>query len=135
MQSNGTLTSPIQVGAVRSTQNLFADPQAAFRAFRNARPGETGPRNNFRLPLYSNLDLGLSKSFNMPYGENHKLQIRWEVFNVANFQSFNNGGESRATYGLPQDPNLGTAPSNFGRIFTSIQGSPRAMQFGLRYSF
>ena len=135
VQSNGTLTRAIRVGAVRSTQNLFDDPQAAFRAFRNARPGETGPRNNFRLPLYSNLDLGLSKSFSMPYGENHKLQIRWEVFNVANFQSLNNGGESRATYGLPQDPNLGTAPSNFGQIFTDIQGSPRAMQFGLRYSF
>lgn len=135
VQSNGTLTSPIQVGAVRSTQNLFSDPAAAFRAFRNARPGETGPRNNFRLPIYSTLDLGLSKSFSMPYGENHKLQIRWEVFNVANFQSFNNGGESRSTYGLPQDPNLGTAPDNFGQIFTSIQGSPRSMQFGLRYSF
>ena len=135
VQSNGTLTRAIRVGAVRSTQNLFDDPQAAFRAFRNARPGETGPRNNFRLPLYSNLDLGLSKSFDMPYGENHKLQIRWEVFNVANFQSLNNGGESRATYGLPQDPNLGIAPSNFGQIFTDIQGSPRAMQFGLRYSF
>ncbi len=135
VQSNGTLTRAIRVGAVRSTQNLFADPEAAFRAFRNARPGETGQRNNFRLPLYSNLDLGLSKSFNMPYGENHKLQIRWEVFNVANFQSFNNGGESRSTYGLPQDPELGTAPSNFGKIFTDIQGSPRSMQFGLRYSF
>lgn len=135
VQSNGTLTRAIRVGAVRSTQNLFADPEAAFRAFRNARPGETGQRNNFRLPLYSNLDLGLSKSFNMPFGENHKLQIRWEVFNVANFQSFNNGGESRSTYGLPQDPELGGAPSNFGRIFTDIQGSPRAMQFGLRYSF
>ena len=135
MQSNGTLTSPIRVGAVRATQNIFDDPQAAFRAFRNARPGETGPRNNFRLPGYSSLDLGLSKSFGMPYGENHKLQIRWEVFNVANFQSLLNGGESRSTYGLPQDPNLGTAPSNFGQIFTDIQGSPRSMQFGLRYSF
>lgn len=135
VQSNGTLTTPIRVGTVRSTQNLFSDPQAAFRAFRNARPGETGPRNNFRLPGYSSLDLGLSKSFNMPYGENHRLQIRWEVFNVANFQSLLNGGESRATYGLPQDPNLGTAPSNFGQIFTDIQGSPRSMQFGLRYSF
>ena len=135
VQSNGTPIAPIRVGAVRSTQNLFSDPQAAFRAFRNARPGETGPRNIYRLPLYSNLDLGLSKSFAMPYGENHRLQIRWEVFNVANFQSLRNGGESRATYGLPQDPNLGTAPSNFGQIFTDIQGSPRAMQFGLRYSF
>ncbi len=103
-QSNGTQIAPIQVGLVRSTQNLFADPQAAFNAFRNARPGETGQRNNFRLPGYSSLDLGLSKSFKMPYGENHKLQIRWEVFNVMNYQYLTNGGEDRTTYGLPQDP-------------------------------
>lgn len=134
-QSNGTQIAPIQVGLIRSTQNLFADPQAAFKAFRNARPGETGERNNFRLPGYSSLDLGLSKSFGMPYGENHRLQIRWEVFNVFNYQYLTNGGETRTTYGLPQDPKLSTAPSNFGKIFTSIQGSPRAMQFGLRYSF
>ena len=134
-QSNGTQIAPIAVGLVRSTQNLFADPQAAFHAFRNARPGETGQRNNFRLPGYSNLDLGLSKSFKMPYGENHKLQIRWEVFNVLNYQYLIDGGQTRTTFGLPQDPDLGTAPSTFGKIFTSIQGSPRSMQFGLRYSF
>ncbi|MEO8073883.1 MAG: TonB-dependent receptor, partial [Acidobacteriota bacterium] len=134
-QSNGTQIAPVEVGLVRSTQNLFADPQAAFHAFRNARPGETGQRNNFRLPGYSNLDLGLSKSFKMPYGENHKLQVRWEVFNVLNYQYLIDGGQTRTTFGLPQDPDLGTAPSTFGKIFTSIQGSPRSMQFGLRYSF
>jgi hypothetical protein len=135
VQSNGTQIAPIQVGAVRSTQNLFADPQAAFNAFRNARPGETGQRNNFRLPGYSALDLGLSKSFKMWYGENHRLQVRWEVFNVMNFQYLTDGGQTRTTYGLPQDPELGTAPSTFGKIFTDIQGKPRSMQFGLRYSF
>ncbi len=135
VQSNGTLTAPIATGLVRSTQNLFADPAAAFNAFRNARPGETGQRNNFRLPGYSTLDLGLSKSFKMPYGENHKLQFRWEVFNVMNFQYFTNGGETTTTYGLPIDPDLRTAPATFGKIFDRIQGSPRSMQFGLRYSF
>ncbi len=114
---------------------MFADPQAAFNAFRNARPGETGQRNNFRLPGYSALDLGLSKSFKMWYGENHRLQVRWEVFNVMNFQYLTDGGQTRTTYGLPQDPELGTAPSTFGKIFTDIQGKPRSMQFGLRYSF
>ena len=135
VQSNGTQIAPIAVGLVRGTQNLFADPEAAFKAFRNARPGETGQRNNFRLPGYSALDLGLSKSFKMPYGENHKLQIRWEVFNVMNYQYLIDGGQTTTTYGLPIDPNLNVAPSTFGKIFTSIQGSPRSMQFGLRYSF
>jgi hypothetical protein len=134
-QSNGTQIAPIEVGAVRSTQNLFADPQAAFNAFRNARPGETGERNNFRLPGYQTLDLGLSKSFQMPWSENHKLQFRWEVFNVQNFQYLNADNATRSSYGLPIDPELGTTSPDFGKIFTSIQGSPRSMQFGLRYSF
>lgn len=135
VQSNGTPIAPVKFGAVRSTQNAFADPQAAFNSFRNALPGETGPRNNFRLPSYQTLDLGLTKSVVLPWNENHKLQLRWEVFNVANFQPFDNGGESRATYGLPQDPETGTASSTFGKIFTSTQGSPRSMQFGVRYEF
>jgi hypothetical protein len=51
-QSNGTQIAPIEVGAVRSTQNIFADPQAAFNSFRNARPGETGQRNNIRFGTF-----------------------------------------------------------------------------------
>jgi hypothetical protein len=135
VQSNGTPLTPVTVTAVRDTQNAFVDPAAAYKAYRNALAGESGPRNTFTLPAYWNLDLGLSKSFTMPWSENHKLQLRWEVFNVPNFQAFNNGGESRSTWGLSQDPNLGGAPSNFGKIYTSTQGSPRAMQFGLRYAF
>jgi len=134
-QSNGTQIAPIDVGVVRSTQNIFADPKAAFNAFRNARPGETGERNNFRLPGYQTLDLGLSKSFQMPWGEDHKLQVRWEVFNVQNFQSFSAGNITRSSYGLPIDPELGTASPDFGKIFDGIQGNPRSMQFGVRYSF
>ncbi len=136
VQSNGTLINPINVGANRSTQNVFADPQAAFKSFRNALPGEAGERNNFRLPGYSNADLGLSKTFKMPYGENHNLQFRWEVFNVLNRQALTTvNGQDRTTYGLPQDPQLGTAPDTFGKILDNIQGKPRSMQFGLRYSF
>ncbi len=71
----------------------------------------------------------------MPWSENHKLQFRWEVFNVMNSQYFTNGGESRSSYGLPIDPELGTASPDFGKIFIDIQGAPRSMQFGLRYSF
>jgi hypothetical protein len=134
-QSNGTQIAPIEARAVRSTQNIFADPQAALNSFRNARPGETGQRNIFRLPGYQTLDLGLSKLFTMPWSENHKLQFRWEVFNVMNSQYFTNGGESRSSYGLPIDPELGTASPDFGKIFIDIQGAPRSMQFGLRYSF
>lgn len=135
VQSNGFRIRPLSSGVFRDTRNFFADRQAAFNSFRNARPGETGERNTFRAPGYQTLDLGLSKTVTMPWNENHKFQFRWEVFNVTNVQYFAVTNQTRTTWGLPQDPETGTAASSFGRIFTDIQGTPRRMQFGLRYSF
>jgi len=135
VQSNGVRLGELGQGVFRDTRNYFANPQAAFNLMRNARPGETGERNTLRGPGYSVMDLGLSKEVTMPYSENHKMQFRWEVFNVTNTQYFAITNITRASYGLPQDPELSTASSNFGRIFGGIQGAPRRMQFGLRYSF
>ncbi len=135
VQSNGTATAPITFGANRDTLNGFDDPEAAFQSFRNALPGETGQRNTLRAPSYQTLDLGLTKEIRFPWSENQKLQLRWEVFNVPNFQPLDDGGQSRSTWGLPVDPQLGGASASFGRIFTSTQGSPRSMQFGIRYEF
>jgi hypothetical protein len=135
VQSNGTAIRPVTFGVVRSTQNAFTDPQSAFNSFRNARPGETGQRNNFRGPGFSTLDLGLSKSWTMPWNENHKFQFRIEAFNVTNVQYFNADNLTRSTYGLPQDPENASASGDFGKIYTSIQGAPRSFQFGFRYSF
>lgn len=144
-QSSGARVRPLQINTNRNTQNGFTDPQAAYNSLRNARPGETGDRNAFRLPGYSTLDLGLSKSFKMPWSETHKLQVRWEVINVTNFQAFNADNFSVSSFGLGTDPDICRpdpdplkdcqAPSDFGQIYTSIQGTPRRMQFGLRYSF
>ncbi|MGB7202157.1 MAG: TonB-dependent receptor [Pyrinomonadaceae bacterium] len=135
VQSNGTRRQPVVGSAVRNTQNFFANPQQALNSFRNALPGETGERNTFRLPGYSATDLGLSKSFKMPWNENHKFQFRWEVFNVFNQQYFLANNFTRASFGLPEDAETATAASAFGKIFTDIQGNPRRMQFGLRFSF
>ncbi|MCI0488437.1 MAG: TonB-dependent receptor, partial [Blastocatellia bacterium] len=139
VQSNGVRTvsfkeSPTRGGAL--PPKLFSDPVTAFRSFRNARPGETGERNVFRTPGFVTLDMGLDKSFTMPFNETHKLQFRWEVFNVTNTQrlTVDGNGITRATFGLPQDPHLGTPPSVFSNL-NAIQGTPRVMQFGLRYTF
>ena len=67
--------------------------------------GETGDRSIIRYPGYVALDMGLYKSFDMPWSEKHKLQIRWEVFNVTNTQRFT--GNADNTFGL--DPQNGTA--------------------------
>ncbi|MBK9155230.1 MAG: hypothetical protein IPM25_13605 [Chloracidobacterium sp.] len=135
VQSNGVRLGDLGQGVYRDTRNYFANPQAAFNLMRNAKPGETGERNTLRGPGYSVMDLGLSKEVTMPYAENHKIQFRWEVFNVTNTQYFAITNITRASYGLPQDPELSTASSNFGRVFGGIQGAPRRMQFGIRYSF
>jgi hypothetical protein len=136
-QSFGVRARPVKISVDRRNVNIFSDPAAAYQSFRNARAGETGERNIFREPAYWNLDLGLAKSFTMPWSENHQLQLRWEVFNVANTQHFavTAADITRGTFGLDIDPQLGEASPEFGKVFTSIQGQPRRMQFGLRYSF
>ncbi len=134
VQSNGTRIRSLQASSTKkgTNPNLFSDPQSAYRGFRNARPGETGERNVFRYPGYVALDFGLDKSFKIY--ENHSLQFRWEVFNVTNTQHLGVLLGGRSGYGLQIDPQIGTAPPEFGR-YSGIQGSPRVMQFALRYDF
>jgi hypothetical protein len=63
------------------------------------------------------------------------LQLRFEVFNLTNTQKMGAIDTSRTGYGITIDPfNGATPPSNWSN-FTGIQGLPREMQFGIRYSF
>ncbi len=143
VQSWSSLTRPLSTcvtkGSATTAPKLFGcDPTFAYQSFRNAYPGETGMRNVFRLPGQTNLDAGLSKSFSLPWSEKQKLQLRWEVFNVANFQPLGVLDNSRSGFGIASDPlvrNLQPA-KNFSN-FTGIQttSAPRSMQIGLRYSF
>jgi hypothetical protein len=141
VQSAGVRIRPLNPSAVRDTQNYFADPQFALNSFRNALPGETGDRNAFRLPGFQTLDLGLKKSFKMPWSENHKFDFRFEVFNVTNVQYFAGTTFTRSTFALGDDPETASVPLDaegnpiFGKIFNDIQGNPRRIQFVFRYSF
>jgi len=121
---------------VNGDPNLFQDPTFAYQSFRNARPGETGPRNVFRLPGFVTLDASLDKTFHNPIKrfESHTIQFRWEVFNVTNTQRLGVLTGGRAGFGLGIDPQLNTPGSSFGN-FSGIQGAPRIMQFALRYDF
>ena len=110
--------------------NLFSDPKAAYSSWRSPAPGETGARNILRGMGFFQLDLGLSKSFTMPWSEKHKIEIRWETFNVTNTQYLQ--GNADVTNGL--DPQFGSPGASFYN-FTSIQGTPRVMQFAFRYEF
>src|SRR6266478_540330 len=141
VQANVTPLSPFNTCPNRTgTPKLFGgsgcDIKAIYQSFRNAYPGETGPRNYLRLPGYMNVDLGLAKTWTMPWSEKQQLQIRWDVFNVANLQRFGFIDNSRTGIGIAADPGLQglNPPSNWSN-FTQIQGQPRVMQVGARFSF
>lgn len=120
-----------------SLPNLFSDPDAAWNSFRTPFPGETGTRNALWLPGLLSFDAGLSKSFNMPWKENHKASIRWDVFNVTNSVVFSGQALTLVgeTGGNPNSPYFGSnAGPNFGR-FTGSRLPARVMQFAFRYEF
>lgn len=129
---------------VNGSPNIFSDPTFALLSLRDARPGEAGDRNVFRLPSYIDLDAGLTKVFHI--GEKNSLEFRWEVFNVTNTQRFTAPGGFAVSaidpflagqFGLPA---ITTAPSDFGK-FTATQTplgenkAGRVMQFALRWKF
>jgi Carboxypeptidase regulatory-like domain len=120
-------TSPTRGGGTVSP-NLFSDPKAFYQSFRSPSPGETGSRNLIRYPGFVDLDAGLYKTFSLT--EKVKLTARWEVFNVSNTQHLT--GNADVTNGL--DPQFGSPTATFYN-FTSIQGTPRVMQFALRLDF
>jgi hypothetical protein len=129
-ESYATRTANIETCPTRGGALFGCNSAEAYSSFRNAYPGETGERNVFRLPGYWVLDMGLGKSFDMPW-EGHSFQVRWEIFNVTNTQHMG----AVANYVIQPDPQNAThAPTNWSN-FTSIQGTPRSMQFVLRYSF
>ena len=106
-----------------------------YQSFRNAYPGETGPRNIFRVPDYIDLDLGIGKSFS--FGEHYGLQLRWDVFNVTNTQHFSQISGSRTGFGVGRDPALqnASAPSSWSYFPPVVNGQARIMQIGARFSF
>lgn len=136
VQSNGVLIRNPGVAhgtIIDGIPNLFRDPTFAAQSFRNPLAGETGGRSVLRDPGFISMDFGLGKNFNMPWNENHKLQFRWEVFNATNTQRFT-GVDGTVNYSLSADSTTSAAGPGFGR-FTTIQGSPRVMQFALRFTF
>ena len=137
-QSSGVRLRPVETCPVQGDKLFGACLLEAYKSWRGAFPGETGDRNQLRLPGYVNLDMGLGKKFTMPWSEGHELQIRFEAFNVTNTQRMGDIDSSRSGFGLQLDPDtitkLSDIPTNWSN-FISIQGQPRVMQLGVRYTF
>jgi hypothetical protein len=94
-------------------ENCFGDPGDNI-------PGNA-PRffSNLRSDGIRNLDMSLSKEFSIREGM--QLQIRAEMFNVANLQRF-------------AFPDVGLGNDSFGHV-TDTTGNFRRMQFGARFQF
>jgi hypothetical protein len=59
------------------------------------------------------------------------VQFRWEAFNVFNHTNFAAPGDPNT---LTNSNNILNNPAGFG-VISSTSGSPRQMQFSLRYDF
>ena len=102
-------------GGVRTAQQWFntncftLQPQFTFG---------NAPRNSVLAPGYASVDVGLQKD--VALGNDTRLQLRWEIFNVLNRTNFD-------------VPNRVAFTPNFGRIFSAKP--PRQTQFGVKVLF
>ena len=83
--------------------------------------GDT-PRNCLIGPPQSNVDLTIGKTFKL--GERQNLRFRTDFFNLFNHPSFQ----------IPESATVSTSGGGYAPI-TSTVGTPRLIQFSLKYSF
>jgi hypothetical protein len=128
----GTIVAPLHTDITRNgtfgRPNVFKDAKAALSAVSFTLPGLPGSRNVLTGPAYAAADMGLYKSFKMPWSEGQTLQFRVTVFNVfnsVNFNLFTANPESPGTFG------------NFTSTAGPQTGSAgaRDMEFAVRFSF
>ena len=107
--------------------NLFSNPTDILNMIVPTLPGGDGSRNVFRGPAYFATDMGVYKTFMMPWKESQHLQFRVTAFNV-----FNNVNFSDVFASL--DP---TSPGTFGQVTATAgpRGGQREMEFAIRYEF
>jgi hypothetical protein len=135
---NGTITQPISTSLDRCGPlnppsppqcfpNLFSNPAAILNLVVPTLPGGDGSRNVIRGPAYFVTDMGVYKTFTMPWKETQRLQFRVTAFNV-----FNNVNFSDVFAAL--DP---TSPSTFGQVSATAgpRGGQREMEFAIRFEF
>ncbi len=134
LQGNAELVNPGQLpatgvvkGRVGGLPSAFQDPDNALTFFRNAFPGEVGIRNQLRGDGYFNIDLSLSKSWGLPFGQ--RLRFRWDTFNVTNTPRFNTGL-------VTMFPDITSTFGRYDGVYGTCDGAAaRCMQFNLRWEF
>jgi hypothetical protein len=86
-------------------------------------------RNIYRGPFQQNWDFSLLKEFRL--SERQSLRFTADFFNIWNHANFGNPSitDIEAYLANPGDPN-----NSFGKIFSTV-GTPRLIQFSLRWAF
>jgi len=111
-------------GSTESRLNAYVNINAFLPAPVVGPDGSTGygdlGRNIFRGPFEQNWDFSIGKTF--LFTENQRLEFRSEFFNLWNHPNFNNPSF------------VDVSGPNFGAI-TTMAGTPRVIQFMLRYGF
>ena len=134
LTGNAMLVDPSRLPETETVENAvdgrpspFANATDALTYFRRALPGEQGVRNIFRGDGYFNVDLSLSKAFQVGIAD-HRLRFRWDVFNVTDSASFD-------VAQLTNTPDLTGFGRYNGTLATCDAQAGRCMQFALRYEF
>jgi hypothetical protein len=110
----------------------ISQPTNCYTTYNGTNSGSALPpnpgvgRNSLTMPGYKSVDMTLSKGFGLPnmpvLGENAKLELRLDAFNLFNNMNFD---ETRISN------NIGN--SNFGTISNALSG--RVLSVGARFSF
>jgi len=120
-----------QIGEVQKTANgvRYFSPSDFSSLMARTLIGKLGtvPRNYWRGPGYYNIDMTLSKSFNIH--EQKNLEFRAEFFNLLNHANFANPtlNAARGPYVDLSNPDAG--------IISDTLGNPRLIQFALKFTF
>ena len=101
-------------------------------AFALPAPGTLGnfTRNSVRAPGYWSVDVALSRLIS--FGASRTLELRVETFNLLN--TFNWGAPIAGPIQGGRITDTNFSSGTFGRV-TTIAGTPRVMQFGIKYGF
>jgi hypothetical protein len=146
LASGSTLASALSTGGIGTRINGYLNPAAftiaplLYPALCNPNVAATAPppnsnfcttnfgnigRNVFRGPAQQNWDFSLIKNFRLT--ERQTLRFTTDFFNIWNHANFGNPAVNDVE-------TIGTANSPFAKI-TSTVGTPRLIQFSLRYAF
>lgn len=142
----GTIYRPLSTSVTKKdpngVPNLFSNPTAAYAEVGYTLPGSAGSRNEVFGPAYFDTDLGLAKSFRMPWSEKQILQFRIEAFNAFNTVNFGStAGQFSSQFPGSQNPidefDVSAPVSTFGNLFATAGplGGAREVQLAIRFDF